>query len=234
MQDITKQIQESQEALEALKPSTGEIVWSVTTFDNDGNPGFTRAYRQMQLSFFGKQKFITMMNSYLDRFIKGEFGVTVGDLFGGASQMRERLKLPSEVNAESAERMVSDQQQMITAISKLVDILPGFQMNIILLALGVPDDDAPAVKATLEGPVYRGGLDDDQAFLILETFIRQNAKAIRDFFAERAPKLYRTAQAELSDPNQTSDGSENVVEASGGTPGSMPSPTSSPVTPVSA
>lgn len=223
MRELTEQIEEAKQDLERLRPSTGERVWEITGLAAQGE--FRRVYKQEQLSFFGKQEFIVLMNGYVDQFMSGDFGLKVSDLFGGG--LRQRLQLPEEVSAEQAEKMVDENEAMIRAISKLVDKIPGFQMEIIILALGVPRDDRTVVAETLRGPVYRGGLTDDQGFGILETFIIQNAKAIRDFFAEKATHLYEVAQRELSDPNQKSDGSESESEASGDTPGSTLSTTSS-------
>lgn len=225
MREITKEIQNSEDALKAMIPDVPHRIWHVHLRDADGVEWDLR-YVQSELSFFEKQDFTTLIGRYFDRFAEGEFGIGIKDIF--SDDLRTKIAIPTEVTPEAAEKMVDENTGLIKAIIKVVNELPDLQMKIILIALGVPPKERKAVAESLRGPVWKGGLTDDQGFDILKTFISQNAVAIRDFFLKRARDLvdhfqnevFPQEEAEPEDQKPPSDGTH------GGTPSSISPPES--------
>lgn len=250
MRDITSEVAASREAAEALSPSEEIRVWHVKGADANGVE-VERQYIQEQLSFFGKQELITLLNSYVDRFISGEFGELLSQLFVGGdarATLRDRIEIPTEFNAEIAEGMVKENAGMIRSIIKAVNELPGLQQEIMMLSLGVPSNERKWATAIITGPVSRGGLDDEQGFDILATFVSQNARHLRSFFVERGRafvdhvqrelfpetvKEQATEQATEPDPVEKSTSEQPEMDQDSDTPGGTPLSTSSQAIPVS-
>jgi hypothetical protein len=168
------------------------------------------------LSFFEKQDFITLMGGYFDRFAEGEFGISLKEIFG--EDVRKQMgEIPTEVSANQAEQIIGDNADLIKAVVKVANTLPDLQLKIIMIALGVPPNERAFVGEILRGPVWRGGLTDDQGFEILHIFITQNAKAIRSFFAQKGRELVDHFREEVL-PTE--------ADQNGDSPGSTPSSTS--------
>lgn len=214
MRDITKEIKDSDDALNAILPEGPWRVWEIRGVDAKGTEHVKR-YVQSELSFFEKQDFTTLIGSYFERFAEGEFGIGIKDLF--SDEIRSQIAIPTDVSAEDAEQMVEDNAGLIKAIIKVVNELPDLQLKIMMIALGVPPNERKFISEILRGPVVRGGLTDDQGFDILKLFITHNAVVIRDFFLKRARDLVEHAQAELFPPEQEESPSDST---SGGTPSS--------------
>lgn len=219
MKEITKQIAESEDALKAMLPEKPHRIWYLHVVDADGVEWDLR-YVQSELSFFEKQDFTTLIGKYFERFADGEFGISIKDLF--SDEIRTQIRIPTEATPEVAERLVEENASLIKAIIKVVNELPDLQMEIILIALGVPTNERPAVAKTLRGPVWKGGLTDEQGFDILKTFITQNAVAIRDFFLKKARDLVEHFQDEVF-PQE-----DKKVDQNGSTHGGTPSSTTPP------
>lgn len=214
MKDITKQIEESQDAMRAMLPPTPHRVWEISGVDAHGTERTLR-YVQSELSFFEKQDFTTLLGGYLERFSEGEFGISIKELF--SEETRAQIKIPTDVDAGQVDEMLDSNIGLIKAIIKVVNQLPDLQIKIMMIALGVPENEQPFVSQVLRGPVWKGGLTDEQGFDVLKTFVSQNAVALRDFFLEKAVDLWEHAQRELFP----------VVEEdkNGSTPGGKPSST---------
>lgn len=219
MKDITQTIEESKEASEAINPNGTKRVWHVE--GPDGNGVHTeRQYTQEELSFFNKQDFVTLINGYVDRFISGELGISLKDLFSG--DMRAKVQIPTEFTPEQAESMVSENAEVIEAVIKAINQIPGLQKDIMVLALGVPGGEAPWFKETIGGPVYRGGLTDEHGFDILKTFITQNAKPLQDFFVEKGRDLVDHFRVEVLGQDLSTETTSPSTD--GGTPSSTTAP----------
>jgi hypothetical protein len=233
--EVKQQIEESEAAAEAIQPSTETRTWVIEGPDAAGNP-ITREYIQEELSFFNKQEFITLLTKYVERFISGELGVSLTELFQG--DLRSRVNIPTDLSPEAAESMVKENESLIMAVIRVVQSIPELQHQIFLLSLGVPRNERDWAVATMTGPVSRGGLNDDQGFAILKTFVTQNAQAIRDFFAEKGRDFVEHVQRELDlgpeeeveeEQTEPSEETETTTEPEPiATPGGTPSSISSP------
>lgn len=228
--EVREQIDQARNASEMLRPATHDVrYWKIEGLDGDGQMR-ERVYAQEVLSYFGKQDFYSLMTDFFDRFISGEFGVKVKDLW--ESDLRKNIgSIPTQATPEEAQRLIDENIEMIRAFFKVIQRLPGLQQEILLLALGVPEGEQNWAKQTMSGPLSRGGLDDDTAFDMLKTFISQNAQPIKDFFVEKGADLLDHARKEiLGEDSETSEEEQQtkVDDQGPDTPGGTPSSTIAP------
>lgn len=209
MQDITEQVAEGEAASSWLNPAHPHITWRLEGPDAHG-VHTVRDYVQEELSFFAKQDLGILINSYLKRFANGDLGISVKDLFSG--DLRQKMKIPDEIDPEVVEKTLQENVEIFKTVTTLIEQIPGIQHQIFVLALGVPPEEQKWAIRVMRGPVARGGLNDDQGFLILKTFLTQNARAIRDFFEEGVRDLRDHAQKEILGEDSVSSDDANEAE----------------------
>lgn len=243
-------VEQSKQVIEDLKPS---IVYRDIQFDNWINPNTRElasfTFRQEALGFYPVQELNVLLADAIKSFTEGSNGVKLGDLF--KEEVRQQIPLPDSVDEDSVNTLMSENEALISAFLHLVKILPDFQLDIMMLSLGVEPGAREWAKAQLKRPVSKGGLSIDDGFDILSVFITQNVREIKRFFAEKGRDLVSQIQRELLDGDQ-SEGDQTEtpdIEATAipvpvptptpvpapepSTPGGTPSNTSSPVTQVS-
>lgn len=197
---------------------------------------------QEMLGYYPVQEFTTIMGEIIDKFVKGEFGMKLGELFSG------KVKMPQDYTPETVNKTVEENMQLIQAFLEAVRIIPGLQQDIMCLSLGIPPEQRPWFKKAISRPPSQGGLTVDEGFDILIWFIRQNSDLIKRFFSEKVAEvvaefqqhaLGREIEAVLkTDDVQTDPATapKTTAEEETGTsdsPGSTPLSTSSPATQVS-
>lgn len=237
MKDVTEEIQENEQALEMIESSVPLRYWEVKGLDGNGVEQ-QRQYVQEELGFYPVQDFVTLATKYVEKFITGELGVSLGDIFQG--DLRSRINLPTEMSTESAEQMMKENEQIIIGVIKAIQALPDLEISIMLLSLGVPRNERDWAAQVLRNPVSRGGLTRKQGFDLLKTFISQNTRAILDFFSQEGRDLVEHAQREIfgeesdeSTEPETTETKEDLstepeLAVAGATHGGTPSSTSSP------
>jgi hypothetical protein len=227
MQEITDQIEKSADAVEAFEPGAATRQWVVSGRDGNDNP-HERTYIQEELGFFPKQQFIVLASQFVDRFVSGDLGISMKDLFSG--DLRKTVAMPTEFSPEEAANKIESNTEMIRSVIKVVQQLPDLQIEIIMLSLGVPRNERDWAREVMTGPVSRGGINDEMGFDILKTFITQNAKTLIDFFAEKGRDLVNHAQRELGlmDQEPEEEKEAKTESPSGATPGGTPSSTTPP------
>jgi hypothetical protein len=244
MRDVTEQLQESQAAIMAVEgTSVPKRAWEVKGEDRDHNM-IERTYIQEELSFYQVQDFANIGTSYVQKFINGELGVSLKEIFTG--DLKQRVQMPSmdDVNAESAEKLIDENTDLILGIIKAINKIPELEMQIMLLSLGVPIGEQKWAETILRGPVSRGGLTRQQGFDLLLTFIKQNTQAVVDFFSQQGREFVEAARKEIMGDDGDEDSEvEEVQEETINPPeetvedadirGGMPSSTSAPPIPVS-
>lgn len=231
-------IGDSERAIEALEPSTSTREVKMNLLYPDGTQREV-VFIQAELGFLPAQRFFTRISREIKSFVDGEYGIQLGELFSGGLQAR--IKMPANMTEEAVNTVVSENQQMIEAFLKLIDIVPEFQTDVIALSLGVPRGNVKWFKEAIEEPPHRGGLTIKEGFELVRRFIRQNAVALRRFFEEEGKSL--VAEFDLwvvhGGEKATKDSSEEEIVGPGmtepvmSTPGGRPSSTSSPATPAS-
>ena len=220
MEDITEDLAKSEGAVEALMPSTSART---LRFNLVNDQGVMQPYEFVQatLGFVPMQKFFNQVRREIQNFVKGEYGIKLGELFRGEVSM----PAASELVSADVDSVIEENQAIIDVVFKLVEIAPDFQLDVIALSLGVHPRRVEWFKEAISEPPHRGGLTITEGFDILKTFIRQNASEIRHFFVDEATSLVKEFRLAV--------GLEEEGE-SDSSPGGTPSSTTSQDTPVSA
>lgn len=236
MEVVEDKVEQSRKAADALSPRTPERTLSFTLMNYETRQRDVQ-YEcvQAELGFLPAQRFFAETFTEIRKFVNGEYGIKLGELFSGG--LRQRMSMPTEMTEEAVEAAVSENDQLIQALFKLVEVVPGFQLELMVLSLGVFDKDVDWFKKAIAEPPHRGGLTIEQGFDIMRWFIRQNAVGLRRFFDQEAKSLWDEIilwvvnEGEAPEPEPKQDPEETGAEAD--TPGGRPSSTSSQATPVS-
>lgn len=217
---VQDEVDKAQEAVEAMVSSTPQRVLEFDLIAASGALEH-REYMQAPLGFFPVQQFTTLMTSVIKGFMNGDYGISLGQLF--SSDIQKQVKMPTEFTEQAADKLVQDNEQLIKAFLHLMEVLPELQADVIALSLGVSGPECDWFKQAIAEPPHRGGLSIDDGFDLIKTFIVQNAREIRRFFAQKGRELVETIQLEVLDQEPT------IVqdEPSAGTPGGTPSSTGS-------
>lgn len=223
--EAAEAVRESRAAIEAIEPGIEqrELVFNWTA--PDGRP-IERAYIQAELGMFPVQEFTTRITEIIESFTEGEMGMKLGELFRGD------VKMPTEFTPEAVDGVVEENIQLIRALIKLVNILPGFQLDIMCLSLGVPRREHDWAKEQMQEPPSRGGLTVEDGFDILKWFIRQNAELLRETLLGKARELADEFRLHVlqEDPKENEEKSTTEPDQPA-SPGGTQSSTSSPATP---
>lgn len=146
-----------------------------------GSPfeGFDKTYTQQKLSFFGKLEFVRLSSRAISKAMT-------------ASDGEEAVNLTDLIGVQSAQDITSA-DVFIRAIARLAEFAPEIVKDIYMISLNVPAHEREIVAAILDEPfddeTQTGGLSDDDGFAIMETFVAQNARVMRDFFREKLPQI---------------------------------------------
>lgn len=226
MQDISDQIAESKEQIEAIQPSTPERRLKFNlVFPDD----VRREYDVIQgeLGMFPVQEFVTLMTGIIDDFAKGKYGIKIGELFRG------EIKTPDQYTPDEVEKVVDENSQLIAAFLEAVKMLPGLQKEIICLSLGIEPRQREWFKGAISRAPSQGGLTVDEGFDLLIWFLRQNAKLVRRFFEEKGRELVDEFRLQVLGETLDVEGTATETTEESDSPGSTPSSTSSQDTLVS-
>lgn len=159
--------------------------------------GFTKTYTQQKLSFFGKLEFLRLASTALNKAMGSENGDTL-----------DLAALTAGMNGGATQA-----EMFIRAISRLAEFAPGIVKDIYLISLNVPKgSERDVVEAIFDEPydeeTNTGGLSDEDGFAILNTFVAQNGRVMRDFYLDEMPKVGKALQEAMSDPTSTSAASK--------------------------
>lgn len=180
------------ELIDAVAPPVKRREQRITASDGSPFEGFDRTYVQQKLSFFAKLEFIRLVSRAINRAMgKDESGdaIDLGALLGGVSGDATQTEL------------------FIMAVTRLAEYAPEIIKDIYMISLNVPAHERPIVAAIFDEPydedAQTGGLSDEDGLAILETFVAQNGKVMRDFYLTEMPKLGSQIQEALADPKST-------------------------------
>lgn len=175
-----------EEFMDTVRPPTKVREQRIAGLEGSEFEKFDKIYEQRRLSFFGKLEFTRTVKRFLDD--------------------DERLaELIAQLRASDNDERISALVQLVLT---MVEQGPETAKQIFMQALNVPEQDRWIVSGILDQPhdddTGQGGLNDDDAMAIIETFVDQNAKAMRDLFFDRMRQLGERVQEILS---QTQDSS---------------------------
>lgn len=155
-------------------------------------------FTQRPLSYFGKIELISVLGNVLDKAL-AEGGMSISDLLEDVP-----------VNDPGA---LSEADQFIKSIARIVSFAPDFLKELYVIALNVPRGDRDYVKSVMELPEDEGGLSDDQGIQILETFVDQNWEVLLDFFRNRIVPLVSRVMNRTVDQESLSSKPSKVTPA---------------------
>jgi hypothetical protein len=199
--------------LDAIAPRYDARVWTVGSAERAKN------YTQRPLGFFAKTEWFALMTRAIDTMITAEGGGNVAyimaQMFRGRSQTEDSNGAGDGFDMQNLE----DAAAFAQAIAKLGSETPEFLKESFCIWLGVPRFEREWAKECMEKLPEEGGLTDDQGFEIIETFVDQNAEAMKGFFFKRIPGMVRR----VADRFELNSKQENAPESEAPTPSSKPS-----------
>lgn len=189
MAELTE-AQKVDELIESAAPIMKRREQRIAAGPDSPWPDFDKTYTQQKLSFFGKLEFVRLISKAVDAAISnhdGSTGIRIADLIG--------------VNSfEDIQRA----DVFIQAIVRLTAHAPDLIKDIYLISLNVPGHERPIVASIFDEAhdeeTGQGGLSDDDGFAIMETFIAQNARVMRDFYQEKVMAIVTMVQEALAPP----------------------------------
>jgi hypothetical protein len=234
--DARAQLERHNRAVKAIDPDSGapprQIIFSWITPEGRLHPNGP-TYVQDQLGMFPSQEFALLIKNILRKYVDGEMGKQIGQLFQG------NASVPTEFTPDAVNKAVDENMAVIQAIFQLIEDVPGLQQDIICLSLGIPNRERPWAKEAMTAAPYRGGLTVDEGFDLLITFIKQNAELVRETYVGNARELVEVFRLEVlgqtdQDQEETEETPTSTPASTPDSPGGTPSSTSAPFTPASA
>jgi hypothetical protein len=187
--------------LDLLEPRYDAREWTL------GIGETSETFTQRPLGFFGKMEWYALVSAAVDEVLQSEGGDEVGVLI-------------AQIFGPGIDVALNDPQGMtglISGFSKLTMAVPDFLADSFCIWLGIPREKRTWAKWAMEQPPDEGGLSDEMGEEIIETFIDQNAEAMRAFFAKGGPKVLKRLQSRLGfDPKPSSKPSRSSRRNTGG------------------
>lgn len=168
--------------LDILQPRYDARLWTVGSGERAKN------YTQRPLGFFAKTEWFALMTRAIDTMITAEGGGNVAYIM---AQMFRGRTAPAGDGDRFDMSQLEDAAAFAQAIAKLGSETPEFLKESFCIWLGIPRYEREWAKECMEALPEEGGLTDDAGFEIIETFVDQNAEAMRGFFFRRIPSMVR-------------------------------------------
>jgi hypothetical protein len=189
------------EEIEALEGFTlDEVPISVPRELTHPDTEEVKIFVQHEMPWVVKLKFFRLLSGTIRLASENENG-TVSDFLSDVINPVQTL-MQQGYTKEQAEQLAAN--SFIETIMRLIELIPDFAEELYLYALNVRPVDQEWARQSLVS------LDDEEGIDILDTFIAQNGKSIKDFFAKRLGKIgARIAQvADLEDTEQESESTD--------------------------
>jgi len=157
----------------------------------------------------GEQE-IKLVQKPLSYFAKIEWFGLLGDTLNRAAQYGG-MNLSSIITSpERRENLLSmtdvqDAETFLQIILRLVGAAPEFLLESYCIWLGVPRGSRTYAKAIMMLPEEEGGFSDEAGLMVAQTFLDQNAEALRDFILKRVPTLGRRAMKLMQTEEKTTE-----------------------------
>lgn len=178
----------AEEAQEEIKETIDLLEFQEVKKWTLGPDNNRQTYTQKPLSYLRKMQFFALVGATVRQVIAtGEAGA-LSEVLGSSGTLGERA-------ATLAGEDFADAESFISLASSLAIYVPDFLEQAYCVILNVPPADRDWVKAYLEEDEENGGLSDEDHRTILQTFIAQNYEALRNFFVQDLPSLWKTVQA---------------------------------------
>ena len=162
-------------------------------------------YIQKPLSFFGKLRLFSVLGEAVDLAMSKEGTVSVSSLTGVKTR-------GPQITAGD----VADADEFFKVLARLAIYAPDVFADFYCVVLDVPTSEQEWAKLAMAQHKDDGGLSDDDGIEIIETFIDQNGKVMRDFYEERlkplAAKVQKLLPAEEAEVTQSSKPSKATCQ----------------------
>jgi hypothetical protein len=185
VEEVEEALEDNQAAIEALMPSASSrklrFRWPTGQLDAEQKEIFgDYTFVQSPLAMGPAQEFQTLMVKTLRETLQGEYGISIGELFGGGRQIQ--ASMPTEITPDSVDELIGGENlKVIEAFLRLLEIVPDLMWEIIGMSLGVRRDKREAFKYKISGPAHENGATIDQTVDIVKVFVKQNGGPLRRF-----------------------------------------------------
>lgn len=169
-------IKELEEQIEVFEPRTSPVK-RVLVHPETGDK---KEFIQQELGYMAKLRFFRLVSGTL-RIAAERDGNSVSDTVSGVIEGNE-LSVDSFGGSGFLE-----------TILYLVELSPDFMENLYVLSLNVKPKDDKWVREAFET------LNEDEGLDILELFVEQNGKSIKNFFVKRLRGVGQKIQATIAD-----------------------------------
>lgn len=147
-------------------------------------------YIQKPLGFFQKLELFSYLGDAVDQATSGEDGLSISSVLGGGPI------------GQSANEFDAD--TFIQGIAKVAKYVPDVLQQSFCILLDVPKVDRKTIIDLMSRPSGEGGLSDDQALEIIETFFDQNAEEVKSFFTDKLQRLSKRWRETFSQESKAS------------------------------
>jgi hypothetical protein len=168
---------EEESDLEVLAPTSRAKEWKF------GSPPDEYTYIQRELSVIGKAQWFGLVGEIVDKSLGGDNSLSLNSLLSPPENVR-----PGNIRMQDFQ----DADTFVHAVGKLLVHSTEFLEKSICIWLSVPDYEWDLAREMFRLSPDLGGLSDDQAEEMLNTFIDQNYVAISRFFSRQVRSRSRS------------------------------------------
>lgn len=180
--------EEAEEELAILDPPIPERAW---TF---GKGDFEKTYIQCELSVIGSAQWFKLLGEVLEDAMTGDNAMSLNSLLSPPTPGQQgRFQMQDFQEAD----------MFVTALGKLLTVMPEFLEKSICIWLDVPDYEQELITTLMRRSPTKGGMSHDMFEEIVTTFIDQNYAEIDRFFRERFPRLRDRYRARAKEASQS-------------------------------
>ena len=188
--------EEEEDPLEILEPKAEPRVWIIgKPPDKGGEEDEWSRYVQRPLGYMARMRFFALVSGTVGKAMKEGGGISISGadfLSAGVGDLRERAE---SLRSEDFE----DAGSFMALAMQLIGYAPDFLIECYAIWLEVPMHERTWFRRVLNQSYdperNRWGITDEQGLEMIEVFIDQNYKDIREFFSGKLPALARRVQA---------------------------------------
>jgi hypothetical protein len=208
--------EEEEDPLEILEPKAEPRMWIIgKPPEKGGEEDEWSRYIQRPLGYMSRMRFFALVSGTVAKAMKEGGGISIGgaDFLGtDAGSLRDRAE---SLRSEDFE----DAGSFMALALQLIGTVPDFLIECYAIWLDVPMQERNWFRRVLNqscDPEHnRWGITDDQGLEMVEIFIDQNYKDIREFFSGKLPALAKRVQAREREIQKTNSNGAAQKSASG-------------------
>lgn len=209
--------EDEEDPLEILEPKADPRVWIIgKPPEKGGEEDEWSRYVQSPLGYMARMRFFALVSGTVAKAMKEGGGISLSGAdfltAGDSGSLRDRAE---QLRSED----FSDAGSFMALALQLMSEAPDFLIDCYAIWLDVPTIERNWFKRVLNQSYdperNRWGITDDQGFEMVEVFIDQNYKDIREFFSGKLPALAKRVQAREREVQASTNGAAGRKSASG-------------------